>query len=84
MTARFDGVVPFGVEGVAFELDGGEFGVADLDAFGVGALVEAGVDGQAGAGGGGDDQADDRLAADERLAAPVDADEGEEAVLDLG
>jgi hypothetical protein len=51
MIARVDGVIPFRVEGVAGEVDGGEFCVGDLDAFGVDALVEAGVDGEAGAGG---------------------------------
>jgi hypothetical protein len=34
------------------EVDGGELCVADFDAFGVFAVVEAGVDGQAGLGGG--------------------------------
>ena len=34
MVARVDGVVPFGVEGFAFELDGGELRVGDLDALG--------------------------------------------------
>src|SRR3990172_8976582 len=82
-TARVDDVVPFRVEWVAGEVDGGELGVADLDALGVGALVEAGVDGQGGAGGGGGDQVDDRLAGEQGLAAPVDADLAEQAVLDL-
>ena len=81
--ARVDGVVPFGVEGVAGEVDGGKLGVGDLDSFGVGAFVEAGVDSQAAAGRGGGDQADDRLAGDKRLAAPVAADEAEQSVLDL-
>ena len=38
--------------------------------------------GQAGLGGGGGDQLDDDLMADQRLAAPVLADEGEQAMLD--
>ena len=46
-------------------------------------LVELGVDVEAGAGAGGGDQADDDLVADERFAAPVLADEREEAMLDL-
>src|SRR5206468_11470137 len=81
--ARFDGVVPFGVEGVAGEVDGGDVGVADLDPFRVAAFVEARVDAQPGAGRGCGDQVDDHLAADQRLAAPVLADEAEQAVLDL-
>src|SRR6266496_1406175 len=43
-SARFDGVVPFGVEMVAVEVDCGECGVGDLDVFRVAALVEAGID----------------------------------------
>ena len=42
----------------------------------------AGMDLQAGAGGGRADQADDRLQRHQRLAAPVHRDEGERAVLD--
>ncbi len=83
MSAWVDGVVPLRMERVADELDRRELRVGDLDALGVGALVEAGVDAQAGAGRGRRDQVDDRLATDERLAAPVDRDEREQAVLDL-
>src|SRR3989442_1536513 len=36
--ARFDRVVPLGVEGVAFEVYAGKLAVADLDSLGVGAL----------------------------------------------
>jgi len=58
------------VEGVAGEVDGGELVVGDLDRLGVGVLVEAGVDLEAGGGRGGGDQVDDDLAAGE-LACPV-------------
>ena len=52
------------------------------DYFGVGVLVQAGVDLQPGGRGGGGDQVDDGLAAGQRLGAPVDADVAEQAVLD--
>jgi hypothetical protein len=55
----FDGVVPVAVELVAVQVEGGHLFVGDLDALGVVALVQAGVDLQAGAGGGGRDQVDD-------------------------
>jgi hypothetical protein len=57
--------------------------VGDDEFFGVGPLVEAGVDLQAGACGGRGDQVDDHLVADQGLAAPVLRDEREQAVLDL-
>jgi hypothetical protein len=61
-----------------------EVGVADLNAFGVVAVVKAGVDGQARLGRGRGDQVDDDSVTDQRLAAPVDADEAKWAVFDLG
>lgn len=79
----FDEVVPFAVELVAGEVDGGEFGVGDFDPASVGVLVEAGVDLQAAGRGRRADQRDDRLARDERLAAPTAGDVAEQAVLDL-
>lgn len=60
-----DGVVPVAVEVVGGEGDPGELFVGDLDAGGVVALVEAGVDLEAGAGGGVGDQIDDDLVAGE-------------------
>ena len=44
---------------VSGEGDGGEFGVADLDAFGVFGRVVVGLDGEPGFGGGGGDELDD-------------------------
>jgi hypothetical protein len=61
-----------------------ELGVCDPELVGVGPLVEPSVDLKSGGGRGAGDEVDDRLQRDERLAAPVDRDEGEEAVLDLG
>ena len=80
---RHYGVVPLGVEVVSLDLHGGELLVGDFDLGGVGVLVKAGVDLQAGAGGGRGDQVDHDLAADEGLCAPVDRDVAEQAVLDL-
>jgi hypothetical protein len=65
------------------EVDLGDLCVADGDPFGVVGLVQAGVDLQAGAGGRARDQVDDRGGVDQRLAAPVVADEAEQAMLDL-
>ena len=44
---------------VSGEGDGGEFGVADLDAFGVFGRFVVGLDGEPGFGGGGGDELDD-------------------------
>jgi hypothetical protein len=75
------------VEGVADEgavgLEGFHLLVWDLDAGGVGGLVEFGVDAQAGAGGGGPDGLDDYLVAGQGSSAPVCRDVGEEPVFDL-
>src|SRR4051794_21833100 len=79
---RGDGVVPFAVEVVWCEGDGGEFGVADLDAGRVPVRVVAGLDGEPGAGGGGGDEFDDGAQAGEGSSAPVHGDEAEHAVLD--
>ena len=42
--AGFDRVVPLGVELVAVDVDGVQFGVGDFDLGGIGARIEAGVD----------------------------------------
>ena len=80
---RRDSVIPVAVELGAFDVDGSHLGVRDDDAAGVLASVEFAAHGEAGFGGGRRDQFDDDPVADERLGAPVLADEGEEAVLDL-
>lgn len=54
-----DAVVPLAVPVVRLYGQGGEFGVGDFLAEGVVALVEVGLDFQAGPGGGGGDQLDD-------------------------
>jgi hypothetical protein len=78
------GGVPRAVPVVGGQRQGHHDLVGDRDAGGVGAGVEFGVDGEAGAGGGGADRADDDLVTGQRAAAPVAADPGEQAVLDLG
>ncbi len=77
-----DGVVPVAMEGIALDVDGGHFGIADFDAFWVKVLVDVAGDGEAGGGRGGADQLDDDLVADERFAAPVLRNVGKEAVFD--
>ena len=78
-----DAVVPVAVEFMALEIDAGEVGGGDFDAGRIRIGVDLGTDLEAGFGGGGGDQLDDDLMADERFAAPVLGDEREEAVLDL-
>jgi len=70
------------VERVAFNVDGVHLGIGDLDALGIAVGVDVAGDGEAGVGRGGADQLDDDLMADERLAAPVLGDVGEQAMLD--
>src|SRR3954452_10758725 len=70
------------MEGVGFEVEGGHLGIGNFDALLVAGLVETAGNGEAGCGGGVGNQLDDHLVADQRLAAPVLGDEGEQAVLD--
>ena len=58
------------------KIKGGHLGIGHPDALGVGAAVEAAPDGEAGAGGAGD-QLDDHLVGEQQLAAPVLGDKGE-------
>ena len=67
----------------AFYVDGGHLGIRDDNAAGVLASVEFAAHGEAGFGGGRRDQFDDDPVADERLGAPVLADEREEPVFDF-
>jgi hypothetical protein len=79
---RRDGVVPVALEGMALNVEGSQFGIADFDALRIAALVDVANDGEAGIGSSGADQLNDDLVADERFAAPVLGDIGKEAVLD--
>src|SRR5208283_2457860 len=71
------------MELIAGDVEGFHLGLADPDAFAVGAGVERAVDFQAGLGGGGADQFDHAKASGERPAAPVLRDLAEQPVLDL-
>ena len=78
-----DSVVPFAVEVVADKIDGIHFGVGDLDAGGIGVLIELATNFQTCPGRCRSDQLDDDLMADERFAAPVAGNEREQTMLDL-
>src|SRR3954452_7997940 len=54
-------VYPVAVKRGGPKIEGGHLGIGHLDAFRVGAAVEAALDGEAGAGGGAGDQLDDHL-----------------------
>src|SRR6266540_871867 len=78
-----DGVVPGRMQVVSPEPYRAQHVVLDLDALVVGPRVEYGFDTQAGARPGGTYQIDDGFVVHEGSATPVDADEREEAMLDL-
>src|ERR1700730_12452503 len=78
-----DGVVPVAMELGTFDVDGGHVCIRYDNAAGILAGVEFAAHGEAGFGCGGRDQFDDDPVADERLGAPVLADEGEEPVFDF-
>ena len=66
-----------------FDIEGGHFGVGDGDALGICIGVEFAAHLETGRGGGGRDQIDDDLIADQRFGAPVLRYEREQTVLDL-
>ena len=68
---------------MAREVDGGQLGIGDFDAFGVFVLVQLGAHLEAGIGCRRGDQLDDRAIAAQRLAPPVDGDERKQTMLDL-
>ena len=78
-----DAVVPLAMEFVAPEIDGGEVGIADLDAGFVGVLVERSLHAQALVGSDAADQVDHHLSAQQRSASPVVGDVAEHPMLDL-
>src|SRR4249919_3734534 len=78
----FDCIVPLAMEGVALDVDSGQFGFGDFDTAWIARAIEVAGNGESFAGRGGGDQLDDDLMADERLAAPVLGDVGEQSVLD--
>ena len=76
-------VVPFAVELVRLQVQGGELGIGDLEALLVGSAVQSGVDFQAGGGRGVANQLDHDLVIDQGLAAPVAGDVAEQTMFDL-
>ena len=70
------------MEIVCPNVEGVHFRVGDLDAFCISIGVDPAGDGEPGLGAGVGDQLNDDLVADQRLAAPVLGDEGEQPVLD--
>src|SRR3954452_2679126 len=67
---------------MVFDVDGVHLGIGNLDALGIAAGIDVASDGEAGVGRGGADQLNDDLMADERLAAPVLRNVGEQTMLD--
>ena len=78
-----NGVIPLWVEGMTLDAHFGKLVVWDFDGKRVSALVQLGMDGQAGRGGDGSDQIDDQVAAGQGTAAPVPGDVAEHPMLDL-
>ena len=70
------------MEVVGLDVDLGHFGVGDLDGFRVVVVIETAMDGEPGPGRGGADQSHDHGMGEQRFAAPVLRDEGEEAMFD--
>src|ERR1700680_2969664 len=82
MCGREDGVVPVAMEVVIPDVEVPEGRFRDLDALRVTAPIESAGYREAGFCSGGGDQLDNDLVADQRPAAPIDADKREHAVLD--
>ena len=83
LRTRGDGVIPFGMEGIAADVESSHFRVADFHALGVGVFVEFAAHGEAGLRCRRRDQFDDRRSAGQRTPAPVLRDVTEKAMLDL-
>ena len=66
-----DFIVPFSMELISVEIELGDLPVRDLEALGVGAGIQFGMDLQPGSRTGGRNQAHDDLKTDQRLAALV-------------
>jgi hypothetical protein len=71
------------VEVGGLDVECSHLGIGDLDTLLVGVGIEPAGHGEAGIGGGVGDQLDDDLVADQRFAAPVLCNEGEQPMLDL-
>src|SRR5262245_36459361 len=81
--ARRDGVVPFRMKGVAFDVQSGHFSVAHLDALRVGFGVEFATDLESCLGGGCGNEFHHGGPARQRSPAPILCDVAKQAVLDL-
>jgi len=66
-----DDVVPIAVEACGLDVESAELGLGDLDADGIGPVVELGLDRQAGVGGGVRDEVDDDVVGEQGATAPV-------------
>ena len=77
------GVVPVAVEGMARQLDGGQFGVGDFHALGIFVFIQFGAHFEPRRGAGRRDQLHDRFEAAQRLAAPIEGDKRKQAMFDL-
>src|SRR5690348_8631125 len=75
-----DRVVPLRMKWVGLDVEGGHLSVCHLDAFVIGPGVDFTFDREAGRGGGGRDQFDNRRAAGQRAPAPVLRDVAKEPV----
>ena len=78
-----DFVVPFSMELISVEIELSDLLVGDLDACGVGAGIQFGMDLQSGRGAGGSNQAHNDLKTDQWLSTPVLSNARKETVFDL-
>ncbi len=83
LCARVNLIVPFAVERSRFDMTFGQFFVGDLASFGIGRLVEPGMDFQAGVRGRVSDGLNDDFASLQRDALPVARDMTEQPMFNL-
>ena len=82
LRSRQEGLIPLAMELRAPDVEGLHLNILDRHVLGIVVLVHVAIDFEAGAGRGGADKADDGGEGSQRLAAPVLADEREQAVFD--
>ena len=80
LRSRQEGIIPLAMELCAPDVEVLHLGILDRHALGIVVVVHVAIDFEAGAGRGGADQTDDGCEGSQRLAAPVLADEREQAV----
>src|SRR4051812_6362411 len=76
-------IIPLAMKGITLKTNPGECVVGDLDASGIHALIEFGMDGQTARGSGAANQVHDDGSARQRAAAPVPGDVTKQTVFDL-